>query len=195
MDKHYVAIVFRYADDIMVSRGNKLPPDWKHQVYTPTWDIVFALFKKLAEIGKISSEGSGDLVVPKEWDITEEQELVKQFNENQLAEIKDSYACLYSKDVSAMKAKNEEEKTWQPDNDLWRYRLLLKERLSIFEHFRGTGRAQNEIEDPKNLPPHNKGFVERIGPNRRLRDLPEGEVAIIHLGKLKVSTEYAPFAQ
>ena len=31
--------------------------------------------------------------------------------------------------------------------DDWKYRSLLETKLSLFEHFRGTGRTQNELED------------------------------------------------
>ena len=55
----------------------------------------------------------------------------------------------------------------------------MEDKLSVFEHFQGNGRTQNEIFDPEN---QQLGLVEFVGSNRQIKDLPE--VAIIHLGKL-----------
>jgi hypothetical protein len=69
----------------------------------------------------------------------------------------------------------------------WVYRKPLESKLSVFEHFLGTGRTQNEVLDPDGLDPV-AGVVVFIGPNRPIRDL--AEVAIIHLGQLCIEDTY-----
>lgn len=68
----------------------------------------------------------------------------------------------------------------------WEYRKLLESKLSVFEHFRGNGRTQNEILDPD---AKQKGLVEVVAPNMKLNQLQE--VAIIHLGKLVIEDCYS----
>ncbi len=69
----------------------------------------------------------------------------------------------------------------------WVYRSLLESKLSVFEHFRGNGRTHNEVLDPEGVQPE-AGLIEFVGPNRKLKDLPE--VAIIHLGRLNIEDTY-----
>ncbi len=72
----------------------------------------------------------------------------------------------------------------------WEYRKLLEDKLSVFAHFRGTGRTLNVVLDPYMTKP-DTGVFEYLGPNAALKDLPE--VAVVHLGSLKVEeTHPAP---
>jgi hypothetical protein len=68
----------------------------------------------------------------------------------------------------------------------WKYRKLLEQKLSIFEHFRGNGYTQNEVRDPEGV---ESGLIEFVGANWKIKDFPE--VAIIHLGKLTIKDTYS----
>jgi hypothetical protein len=71
---------------------------------------------------------------------------------------------------------------------LWRYRKLLEDKLSLFEHFRGDGRTENELLDSRDAEAKGQ-LYEVVGPNMKLSDLPE--VVIIHLGKLIIEDCYS----
>lgn len=73
--------------------------------------------------------------------------------------------------------------TWGAD---WFYRRLLENQLSVFEHFRGKGRTQNELIDQDGRQPEH-GMHEYVGPHMNIKDLPE--MANINLGKLAVEVE------
>ena len=69
----------------------------------------------------------------------------------------------------------------------WVYRKLLEAKLSIFEHFQGNGRTHNGVLDPDDLQSE-AGLLEFVGPNRKIKDLPE--VAVIHLGRLVIESRF-----
>jgi hypothetical protein len=171
-----VVMLFRYPDNVSlstVSNGN-LSGDWRHRVYATTWDNVLSLFTRLIQdernpLCKQNQMPSANICLP-----PSDSSFVQRFQSTARRQLKQktkSYAVLHA--------------TGEP---LWRYRKLLEDKLSLFEHFRGDGRTENELLDSRDAEPKGQLF-EVVGPNMKLSDLPE--VVIIHLGKLIVDDCYS----
>lgn len=175
-DKDMVAIVFRYPTYVTLSNveNGNLGRDWRNRIYPTTWDNVFSLLTRL-----VQAQGSAPCNV---------------------AGTPPKYICLPSQDRTfvlrfplaakrQLKTKTKSYPVLQATGgSLWRYRKLLEDNLSLFEHFRGDGRTENELlnfRDTKSQP----RLFEVIGPNMKLSDL--SEVVIIHLGKLTVEDDYS----
>jgi len=151
-----------------------LPEDWRNKVYIPTWDNIFALFGKLTAEASIEPEKKGEFAP---WKLffthPAQQQFVLSFPAEGLMRVKSAgYAML--------------RQTGGADAV---YRNLLENKLSIFEHFRGNGRTLNELVDPQGVR-HEAGLYEFVGPNAKVKDLPE--IAVIHLGALVMQDAYAP---
>jgi hypothetical protein len=171
-----VVMLFRYPDNVSlsnVSNGN-FGGDWRHQVYATTWDNVLSLFTRLVQddrrpVCKQNQMPTANICLP-----PSDKSFVLRFQSTakpQLKKTTKSYAVLHA--------------TGGP---LWRYRKLLEDKLSLFEHFRGDGRTENELLDTRDA--ESKGqLYEVVGPNMKLSDLPE--VVIIHLGKLIIDDCYS----
>lgn len=173
-NQEMVAIVFRYEDGISVSDELKgqLPADWKKFVYTPTWDNMFSLFNLVATEATVDPAKQGEFApVTSFFRSDAEKASVLNFS---------AAGKQHIKDTSYAKLKVE-------GGEVWAYRKLLENKLSVFEHFRGTGHTQNEIVDPDGTKT-DSGLLEFVGPNRKLKDLPE--VAIVELGKLLVDDTF-----
>ncbi len=174
-DQEMVAIVFRFEDGIAVSDEQKgqLPDDWTKFVYVPTWDNIFTLFNRVASNATIDPSKQGEFAPVNSFFRSEaEKASVLNFPETGKKHIKEtSYANLKAEGGNA-----------------WAYRKLLENKLSVFEHFRGTGRTQNEIIDPDGTKTAN-GILEFVGPNRKIKELPE--VVIVELGKLLVEDTFS----
>ncbi|HEX8734349.1 MAG TPA: hypothetical protein VF721_03435 [Pyrinomonadaceae bacterium] len=172
LNEEMVAIVFRYPDNVSPAQGltdGNLPREWDNKIYIPSWENMFSLFHRLSENAGIYSDKNETSVER----IFFSSETEKAFVLNYPAEAKRRIKNLFYYEIKAR------------GGDDWRYRKLLEEKLSAFEHFRGDGRTQNEILDREGKEPR---FPEFVGPNKKVRDLPE--VAIIHLGKLIIKDTY-----
>ncbi len=169
-DVPMVAIIFRLPDAITRSDvlNGELPTDWQTKIFVPTWDNIFSLFKVLAQNSVIDPNKKGEFAPTQLFfrDVTSQQ-LAINFPTVGKERLK---SVVYA----ALKA------TGGTD---WAYRELLEQKLSIFEHFRGTGRTMNEIVDPQGVS-KDSGVFEFVVPNSKLTAL--AEVAIIDLGKLQI---------
>lgn len=165
-----VAILFRYPNDISVSRlrdGN-LPDDWSRWIYPTTWDNVFSLFSRLVQ--DEHSCNKGDVPAKRICLPNMQAAFVLGFPpEGKLRLRTTTYPVLKATGGSD-----------------WEYRKLLETKLSVFEHFRGNGETQNEVLDPDAQQP---GLLELVGPNMKIDDLQE--VAVIHLGRLMIEDCYS----
>jgi hypothetical protein len=169
-DVPMVGIIFRLRDNVTLSDvlNGELPADWQTKVFVPTWDNVFSLLKVLAQNATIDPTKKGEFA-PSQLFFREsaQQQLAISFPTIGKERIKNvNYAALKA--------------TGGTD---WAYRELLEQKLSIFEHFRGTGRTMNEIVDPQGVSKMS-GVFEFVVPNSKLSAL--AEVAIIDLGKLQI---------
>lgn len=169
-DVPMVGIIFRLRDNVTLSDvlNGELPTDWQTKVFVPTWDNVFSLLKALAQNATIDPTKKGEFA-PSQlfFRDTALQQLAINFPTIGRERIKNvGYATLKA--------------TGGTD---WAYRELLEQKLSIFEHFRGTGRTMNEIVDPQGNSKVS-GVFEFVAPNSKLSAL--AEVAIIDLGKLQI---------
>jgi hypothetical protein len=166
-----VAIIFKYAPPIALSNvmDGKLPENWQQFIYAPTWDNIFAIFPKLAVDAPIQADKKGEFMPTQLFFRSDaEKQLVLGFPE-----------------AGKQRLKNVEYNTLKTiGGSDWVYRDLLEKKLSIFEHFRGTGRTLNEIVDPRGEH-HLSGILEFVAPNANLNNLPE--VAVVSLGKLMIS--------
>jgi hypothetical protein len=173
-DQDMVAIVFRYPDRIAISevKDGRLPDDWDRHVYVPTWDNVFALFSRLAEGAPIEPETRGEFAPERLFFRTPQQRMfILGFPEEGKRRMRTTpYA-----ELSATKGAD------------WVYRKAMETKLSIFEHFQGNGRTHNELLNPEDLR-RDAGLLEFVGPNFKIKDLPE--VAVIHLGRLIIEESF-----
>ena len=177
-DTDMVAIVFRYPASVEFTPvlDGDLPTPVTDYVIVPTWDNMFTLFARLSENAEIKSGQEGEFQPTTLFFRDEaERQLVLGFPASGEQRIKDTgYITLRENGGSD-----------------WAYRDLLEKKLSVFEHFRGNGRTLNEIVDPRGVH-HEAGLLEFVGPNYRLKELPE--VAVVHLGALTLGTDYADAA-
>lgn len=174
-DVDMVAIVFCYPQEILYSKvtDGLLPASWNNYIYSPTWDNIFSIFSKLALKATIEPDKKGEFSPERMFFRSkDEQNFVLNFSKEAKQTIKQSsYISLEAN-----------------GGINWNYRKLLENKLSIFEHFRGNGRTINEIVDPDGNVT-DSGILEFVGPNRRIKELPE--VAVIHLGSLQIYDRYS----
>ena len=173
-DAEMVAVVFRYPEAMVLAdvTDGQLPTPWNNKVYIPTWDNVFAIFHQLAQAATIEPNKKGEFAAEKTFFPTESlRQLVLNFPDAGKQRLKTT-------DYATLKV------TGGTD---WVYRELLERKLSIFEHFMGTGRTLNEITTSTGTK-ETTGLLEFVGPNTKLQDLPE--IAIIDLGKLSMTDTY-----
>ena len=165
-DEDMVMIVFRYPKEIVTTdiTNGRLTDRWNSRVFIPTWANVFSLFHNLAALDPAAQQGLTPLGLS-----PADRDFVLGFSAGRRRRItKASYAELKA--------------AGGPD---WKYRNLLEQKLSVFEHFRGNGHTQNEVRDPDGVA---AGLLEFVGPNLNIKALPE--VAIIHLGTLTMKDSY-----
>lgn len=170
-DVEMVALVFKYAPPIAVStvKDGNFPENWQQFIYAPTWDNIFALFPKLAIDAPIQADKKGEFMPTQLFFRSDaEKQLVLGFPEAGKQRLK-------SVEYNTLKTIGGSD---------WVYRDLLEKKLSIFEHFRGTGRTLNEVVDPRGEV-HASGILEFVAPNANLNNLPE--IAVVSLGKLVIS--------
>lgn len=169
------AIVFRYPPAVgrWPDLNGTLPAAWEEAVYVPTWENAFALFGKLAKGATVGTAARPDPPRRLEFASEDERKFVLTFPRAGLDRIKD--------------AKEPYEVLRRKGGPEWEYRRLLKDKLSLFPHFRGTGRTVNVVLDPDMAKP-DTGVFEFVGPNSRLADL--AEFAVVDLGSLTVADTY-----
>lgn len=171
-----VALVFRFPDGVTISdvTNGALPERWRSTVLIPTWDNIISLFNKLAAEAPITPDKKGEFAPDKLFfrSAAERDTALKLSPASRQRIVGTPYV--------ALKAAGGPE---------WAYRDLLEKKLSAFEHFRGTGRTQNEVTDPSGTDPLT-GLLEFVGPNQKVQDLPE--LAIVHLGALTMQDSYSP---
>ncbi|HNK30661.1 MAG: DUF3421 domain-containing protein [Proteobacteria bacterium] len=175
-DQDMVAIVYRFPPAVTVSevRDGALPQDWQTHVYSPTWANAFVLFDRLAAAATVEPERKGEFAP---WQTFFRSEAEKTFVLDFPAVARQRVAGTPYARLAAL------------GGDDWKYRSLLETKLSLFEHFRGTGRTQNELEDRDGSKP-DTGVLEFVGPNQKLPSLPE--LAVVHLGGLTLRDSYLP---
>jgi hypothetical protein len=170
-----VVVLFRYPDNVNVSaeRNGTLGGDWRDRIYPTTWANMLALFTRLVKDNR--SPACKNAVIPAQNICLSpsDRAFVLTFpraGKRQLE--KKEYAALHAM-----------------GGPLWRYRKLLEDKLSMFEHFRGDGRTENEVEDFRNGQPGPR-LYEVVGPNIRLDKLPE--LVVIDLGKMIIEDCFSP---
>ncbi|MCK5521871.1 MAG: hypothetical protein KAI83_01940 [Thiomargarita sp.] len=166
-----IVVVFRYPENIALSdiKNGDLPKFWDKKVYIPTWDNVFSVFHKLTENGTIEPNKRGAYAPERLFFASQAQ---KAFILNFPKTGKEKIKTIPYTNLKVMGGEN------------WRYRKLLDNKLSIFEHFQGNGRTLNAMKNADNT----QGLLEFIGPNMKIKDFPE--FAIIHLGTLVIGDSY-----
>ena len=174
-DKEMVVVLFRYPDNVNVSaeRNGTLGGDWRDRIYPTTWANMLALFTRLVQDNR--SPACKNAVIPAQNICLSpgDRAFVLRFaraGKRQLE--KKEYAALHAM-----------------GGPLWRYRKRLEDKLSMFEHFRGDGRTENEVEDFRNGQPGPR-LYEVVGPNIRLDKLPE--LVVIDLGKMIIEDCFSP---
>jgi hypothetical protein len=177
-DQDMVAVVFSFPRTVSVCdvRDGVLPADWARQVYVPTWDNVYALFTKLAESAVVEPKKTGEFQPKKLFFRSEaEKAFVVNYPRKGLERLRKTSFVTYETLMLAGGAD-------------WEYRKLLEDKLSVFAHFRGTGRTLNVVLDPY-MTKTDTGIFEYIGPNSKLAELPE--IAVVHLGCLRIEDTYS----
>lgn len=174
-----VAVVFRYPGWVALSevRDGRLPADWGDKVFVPTWENVFELFQRLAQKDAATARcaartSEADKPAARALTLSGgELDFVINFPEEGKRRVR-------GVPYGGLKAAGGAD---------WFYRRLLENQLSVFEHFRGNGRTQNELVDQDGALPE-RGLMEYVGPNMKIKDL--AEVAIVDLGRLAVGAEH-----
>src|ERR1043165_4804710 len=128
-----VVILFRYPDNINLSpvtNGN-FGRDWRNQIYPTTWDNVLSLFSQLVQdqasaVCQQRQTPAANICLPSTDRVFVNK--LRATARRQLPQPRNGYAVLHA-----------------TSGPLWRYRKLLEDNLSLFEHFRGDGRTENEL--------------------------------------------------
>lgn len=178
LGKETVAVVFRYPDGVALSEvsDGRLPADWERTVFVPTWENVFALFHALARKDRAELDrAAGEKTAPAPRLGLNLSEADLNFVLGFPEEGKRRVRCV---PYAVLRAGGGAD---------WRYRRLLEEKLSLFEHFRGDGRTQNELVDPEGGRPE-RGLREYVGPKMALAELEE--FAVVTLGALTVGPAF-----
>ena len=174
-NQEMVAILFRYPNNITRSnvKDGNLDSDWSNRIYETTWDNMLSLFPQLVQ--------------------DNQSDLCRQ------AEVPSKRICLPKLDADFVLS-------FPPEGKLlvktaryrllqgiggsdWKYRKLLEDTLSVFEHFRGDGRTENELLELRDKPDTPAQLREVVGPNMKINRLPE--VAVIDLGRLMIDVCYS----
>ena len=174
-NKDMVLVVFRYANDVSPSnvKVGCLPDDYLQHIYTPTWDNIFALLDRMAEKAPIEPNRKGEIAPDRTFFRSNaERNFVLSFPSEGRERVKS--ASYY--ELRAIRGSD------------WVYRQMLESKLSVTEHFLGTGRTHDEVMDPE-VRDREAGLIEFVGPNRKIQDL--AEVAVVHIGKLSVEDTYS----
>ena len=170
-----VAILFRYPNNITLSkvRDGNLDSDWSNRIYETTWDNMLSLFPQLvqdnqSDLCRQAENPSKRICLPKP-----DADFVLSFPaEGKLLVRTARYRLLQGIGGSD-----------------WKYRKLLEDTLSVFEHFRGDGRTENELLELRDKPDTPAQLREVVGPNLKINRLQE--IAVIDLGRLTIDVCYS----
>lgn len=175
-NQEMVAILFRYPNNITLSnvKDGNLDNDWSNRIYETTWDNMFSLFPQLvqdnqSDVCRQAEVPSRRICLPKP-----DADFVLSFPaEGKLLVKHASYRLLQGIGGSD-----------------WKYRKLLEDTLSVFEHFRGDGRTENELLEQRDKPDTPPAQLrEVVGPNMKISRLQE--IAVIDLGRLMIDVCYS----
>jgi len=168
-----VAILFRYPDNITVSRveNGNLDGDWSNRIYTTTWDNILSLFTQLVQ------DKESELCNPTDG----------PSKRICLTKLKAESVLSFSAEGKDRIKKTEYRVLQGVGGPDWEYRKLLEDGLSVFEHFRGDGCTGNELLEHRDQRAPAR-LREVIAPNMKINGLPE--VAIIHLGRLTIEERF-----
>ena len=174
-NQEMVAILFRYPNTITLSnvKDGNLDSDWPNRIYETTWDNMLSLFPQLvqdnqSDLCRQAEAPSRRICLPKL-----DADFVLSFPaEGKLLVKTARYRLLQGIGGSD-----------------WKYRKLLEDTLSVFEHFRGDGRTENELLELRDKPDTPAQLREVVGPNMKINRLPE--VAVIDLGRLMIDVCYS----
>lgn len=170
-----VAVVFRYENDVTVStvQDGNLENDWSTKIYETTWDNLMSLFPRLVQDQQSDSCQKPDVPSKRICLPKPDADFVLSFPAEGKLRVKTTkYRMLQGTGGSD-----------------WKYRKLLEDTLSVFEHFRGDGRTENELLEVRDKPDTPAGLREVVGPNIHINRL--AEVAVIELGRLKIDVCYS----
>jgi len=169
-----VAVVFAFPEKVKRSdtRDGTLADEWDRRVYSATWDNVFALIDRMVTDKDkdrwVTIRPEGDGFLPKKLQLRSDRELAFLFGfpgEGKQRVKTTEYAAL--REIGGAD---------------WKYRQLIERLFGASEHFRGDGKTKLTLAG-KRKP--RAGFLEFLGPNTELTDLPA--VAVIGLGAIRVS--------
>ena len=176
-----VAILFRYPDNIKLSwvEDGNLESDWPNRIYATTWANIFSLFPRLVQ------DKDTEPCQPSPYPSTriclakEKVEFVLNFPEGREECPTEGRYCVRKSGYRRLQALG---------GNNWKYRALLEDSLSVFEHFRGDGWTENELLERRDKPAPAR-LREVVAPNMKIAGL--AEVAIIHLGRLTIEDGYS----
>lgn len=168
-NKEMVVLLFRYKDDVKLSpvMDGQLPADWRRQIFRTTWKNMFSLFTRLVKDQRSPACQNAPQPAQDICLSPTDRAFVARFPPAAKRKIQ-------THDYQWLKA---------VDRQLWRYRKLLEDKLSMFEHFLGDGHTDNEIEDYRTAK-RSPRLYEVVGPNKKLSELQD--VVIIKLGSMVI---------
>lgn len=160
------AVVFRYPAAVHVPDPWTAPTgmNWESRVYQPTWDVMFALFARLAGETKDGQFSNFPTLTPQERDLAR---FLPESRRRAVAEV--PYALL------RMSAGAD-----------WEYRSLLMRCLSLNDHFSGNGFTENTLSPGDDR----RGLPEFVGPDWPLSEL--AAWAIVEFGSLEFEEVHPP---
>jgi hypothetical protein len=170
-----VAILFRYPTNITLStvKDGNLDSDWPNRIYETTWDNMLSLFPQL--------------VTDNQSDLCRQPEV--PFKRICLPKLDADFVLSFPAEGKLL-VKTARYRTLQGIGGAdWKYRKLLEDTLSVFEHFRGDGRTENELLELRDKPDTPPQLREVVGPNMKINRL--REVAVIDLGRLIIDVCYS----
>ena len=174
-NEEMVAVLFRYPNNITLSNitdGN-LDSDWSNRIYGTTWDNLLSIFPQLVQDNQSDVCRQGDVPSRRICLPKADADFVLSYPAEGKLLIKTARYRL----LQAIGGSD------------WKYRKLLEDTLSVFEHFRGDGRTENELLELRDKPDTPAQLREVVGPNMKINRLQE--VAVVDLGRLMIDVCYS----
>ncbi len=174
-NEEMVAILFRYPNNISLSnvKDGNLDSDWSNRIYETTWDNMLSLFPNLVEDNQSDLCRQGEVPSRRICLPKLDADFILSFPAEGKLRVKTArYRLLQGIGGSD-----------------WKYRKLLEDTLSVFEHFRGDSRTENELLELRDQPDTPAQLREVVGPNTKINRL--AEIAVIDLGRLTIEVCYS----